>query len=127
MLHFGYVAQWEAFRGVVISKQLFARDNASLPRHRFFFTRFTAAGSRHVWMLIKGYINQLCGETPPDLRMGVPAPTTSFVGLDVKLTETQRKATIHARDQKGQDAHKLEEWLEMQPQRFTMPGINPDS
>jgi hypothetical protein len=27
-------------------------------------------------MKIKGYIDHLCGETPTDLRMGVPASTT---------------------------------------------------
>jgi hypothetical protein len=47
-------------------------------------------------MLMRGYINQLCGETPTDLRMGVPAPTTNFVGLTVTLTETQRKVAINA-------------------------------
>jgi hypothetical protein len=45
-------------------------------------------------MLIRSYINQLCVETPTDLRMGVPASTTNFVGLSVTLTETQRKAAI---------------------------------
>jgi hypothetical protein len=45
LLHFGYVAHWEAFRGAVISRQF------------FFFTRFTAADYGRVWMLIKGYTN----------------------------------------------------------------------
>jgi hypothetical protein len=80
----------------VISKQLFAHDDMSLPRLLFFFTRCTAADSGHVWMLIEGYINQLCGETPTDLRMGVPAPTTNFACLEVKPTETKRKAPIPA-------------------------------
>jgi hypothetical protein len=35
------------------------------------------------WMLVKGYIKKLCGETPTGLRMGVPAPVTNFVGLSV--------------------------------------------
>jgi hypothetical protein len=48
-------------------------------------------------MLIRGYINQLCGHTPTDLRMGAPSPTTSFVGLPVTLTETQRKAAINSK------------------------------
>jgi hypothetical protein len=48
-------------------------------------------------MLIMGYINQLCGETPTDLRiMGVPARATNFVGLTVTLTDTQRKTAINA-------------------------------
>jgi hypothetical protein len=62
-----------------------------------------------MWMLIKGYINQLCGETHDDLRMRVPAPTTNFVGREVTLTETQRKATLNALFQSRQDARKLEE------------------
>jgi hypothetical protein len=78
-------------------------------------------------MLIKGYINHLCEETPIGLRMGVPAPTTKFVGLRVTLTETQRKAAINAPYQSRQDARKVEDWLEMQPQRFAMLGIKPDS
>jgi hypothetical protein len=45
LLHFAYVAQWEAFRGAVISKQLFANDDTSLPRQLFVSTRFTAADS----------------------------------------------------------------------------------
>jgi hypothetical protein len=60
LLHFGYVAHWEAFRGVVISKQLFAHGDTSLPRHIFLFTYFTLVDSGHTWMLVKGYINQLC-------------------------------------------------------------------
>jgi hypothetical protein len=51
-------------------------------------------------MLIKGYINRLCIETPSYLRMGVSAITTIFGGLSVTLTEAQRsKATINAPDQ----------------------------
>jgi hypothetical protein len=47
-------------------------------------------------MLIKGYNNQVCGGTPTDLRMGVPAPMISFVGMTVTLIETQLKAAINA-------------------------------
>jgi hypothetical protein len=47
-------------------------------------------------MLIKGYTKQVCGGIPIDLRMGVPAPTISFVGMTVTLIETQRKAAINA-------------------------------
>jgi hypothetical protein len=50
-------------------------------------------------MLIRGYINQLCGKTPTDLRMGTPLPTTNFVGLPVTLTETQREAAINSKFQ----------------------------
>jgi hypothetical protein len=80
----------------VISKHLFAHDDTSLPRQLFFFTSLTAAISGHAWMLIKGYFNQLCGETPIDLRMGVPATTTKFASVEVTRIETQRKATINA-------------------------------
>jgi hypothetical protein len=92
-----------------------------------FQPRFTYADSCPMWMLIKGYVKKLCGETPTDLRMGALAPTAKLVGPSVTLTETQRKATINATKESGQDARKLENWLEMQPQRFVMLGFNPDS
>jgi hypothetical protein len=41
-------------------------------------------------MSIKGYINQMCEETRSDIRMGVPPPTSNFVGLEVTLTKTER-------------------------------------
>jgi hypothetical protein len=69
-------------------------------------------------MLIKGYINRLCGERRIDLRMGVPAPTTKFAGMSVTPTETQRKASVNVPYQSGQDARKSEAWSEMQPRRF---------
>jgi hypothetical protein len=78
-------------------------------------------------MLITGHIYRLCGETPTDLRMGVPAPTTNFVGLTVTLTKTQRKAAIYSSYKSGRDARELEDLLEAQPQRFAMLGINADS
>jgi hypothetical protein len=34
-----------------------------------------------MWLLIRGYISHLCGQTPTDLRMGVHAPTTNFASL----------------------------------------------
>jgi hypothetical protein len=49
------------------------RDNL-LPKELFFQPHFTIANSRHVWILIKGYVNQLCGKTPTDLRIGVLPP-----------------------------------------------------
>jgi cytochrome P450 len=78
-------------------------------------------------MLIKGYINQLCGETPTNLRMGVPAPITNFDDMSAAPTETHCKAAINAPYQSRQDARKLEEWLKMQPQRLLMMGMNPDT
>jgi hypothetical protein len=94
----------------------------------FFFPRLLAAVRGNVCMLIKGYIKQLCGATSIYLRLGVPEPTTNFVGTSVTLTKTQHKAALNAPYQFGQkDARKLEDWLEMQPQRFLMFGINPDT
>jgi hypothetical protein len=80
-----------SFRGVVISKMFFAHNDTLLPRQHFFFSRFMAADSIHVWMYIKGYINQLCGETLTYLHMGVPEPTTNFVGVEVTLTKMQTR------------------------------------
>jgi hypothetical protein len=84
-------------------------------------------GSGHVWLLIRGYIDQLCGETPTDLRVGTPMPTQNLVGLPVTLTETQRKATINSLFQSGGNARDWEDWLEAQPQRFLLLGITVDS
>jgi hypothetical protein len=60
-------------------------------------------------MLITGYLYQLCGETPTDLRMGVPAPKTNFVGLSITLTETQRKVAIDFPFQSGREPRDLED------------------
>jgi hypothetical protein len=60
-------------------------------------------------MLIKGYINQLRGHTPTDLRMDVPAPKTNLVGLPVTLTETQRKTAINSKFQSRRQPRELEE------------------
>jgi hypothetical protein len=75
-------------------------------------------------MLIRGYINQLCGQTPSDIRMGVPAPKINFVGLAVTLIETQHKAAINSKFQSGREPRELEDWLAAQPQRFIMLGNN---
>jgi hypothetical protein len=62
-------------------------------------------------MLVRGYyINRLCGETPTDLRMGVPAPTNNFATLSVTLNETQRTGAINAPCHLGQDPRKLDEY-----------------
>jgi hypothetical protein len=78
-------------------------------------------------MLIEGYNIQLCGVMPTDLRMGVPALTTNFPCLSGTFIKTQRKAEISSPYQACQDARTLEEWLQMQPQRFFMHGISADS
>jgi hypothetical protein len=83
--------------------------------------------SGHVLLLIRGYVDQLCGETPTDLRVGMPIPTTNLVGLHVTLTETQRKAFVNSPFQSRADARDLEDWLEAQPQRFLLLGITADS
>jgi hypothetical protein len=59
--------------------------------------------------------------------MGVPALKTSFVGLSVTLTKTQRKAAINSPFQYGREPRDLEEWLEAQPHRFAMLGITANS
>jgi hypothetical protein len=69
----------------------------------------------------------MCGETPTDLRVGSPMPTTNLVGLPVTLTETQRKASINSPFQSGENARNLEDWLEAHPQRFLLLGITDDS
>jgi hypothetical protein len=81
----------------------------------FLQPRLNAADSSHVRMLIKGYANNQCGETPTDLRMGVPAPVINVVGLRATFIEMQRKAAITATYMSGRDARKLEYWLKMQP------------
>jgi 8-oxo-dGTP pyrophosphatase MutT (NUDIX family) len=96
LLHFGYVTEWETFRRVVYTHQVLCHEDASLPKQYLCYSRFTSVDYGHVWMLIRGYINQLCDETTTDLRMGVSAPTTNFVGLPVILTKTQRKAAINS-------------------------------
>jgi hypothetical protein len=78
-------------------------------------------------MLIKGYINQPCGETPTNLRMGVPTLTTNFASLTVTHSETQRKIEFNSTNQTTRDASELEDLLEAQPQRFAVLRINADS
>jgi hypothetical protein len=78
-------------------------------------------------MLIKGHINHMCGESLTDLCMGIPAHTTNFVGLTVTLRETRVKAPIDSPYKSSRDARELEDWLEAQPQRFAMLGIDADS
>jgi hypothetical protein len=63
-----------------------------------FYSRFSADDTRPLWTLVRGHINRVCGETPTNLRMGVPAPTNCFVGLlSVTLTQPQRKAASKSR------------------------------
>jgi hypothetical protein len=78
-------------------------------------------------VLIRGYISQLCGETPADLRVGTPMPTRNVAGLPVTLTETQRKSAINSPFQSCDIARNLEDWLEAQARRFLLLGITADS
>jgi hypothetical protein len=127
LLHFGYVTQWETFRRAIFTSRALFHDDTTLPRQFFMYPQFSSVDSNHVWLLIRGYINQLCGETPTDLRVGMPMPTRNLVGLHVTLTETQRKAAIDSPFQSRADARNLEDWLEAQPQRFLLLGITADS
>jgi ADP-ribose pyrophosphatase YjhB (NUDIX family) len=127
LLHFGYVTQWDTFRRAAYTHQVLCYDDTSIPRQFLMYPRFTSIDSGRVWMLIRGHINQLCGHTTTDLRMGAPFPTTNFVGLPVTLTETQRKAAINSKFQFGCEPRELEDWLEAQPQLFVLLGITGDS
>jgi hypothetical protein len=85
LLHFGYVTQWETSRRAVYTYQVLCHDDTSLPKQFLFYPRFTSVHCGLVWMLISGYINQLCGQTPTNLRMGTPVPTTSFETASIFL------------------------------------------
>jgi ADP-ribose pyrophosphatase YjhB (NUDIX family) len=127
LLHFGYVTQGETFRRAVYTSQALFHDDTTIPRQFFMYPRFSSVGSSHVWLLIRGHINKLCGESPTDLRVGLPMPTRNLAGLHVTLTETQRKAAINSPLQSGGNARELEDWLEAQPHRFLLLGITADS
>jgi hypothetical protein len=123
LLHFAYVTQWETFRRAVYTSQAPFHDDTTIPRQIFMYPRFSSVDSGPVWLLIRSYINQLCGETPTDLRVGTPMPTSNIAGLPVTLTETQRKAAINSPFQSGDNSRNLEDLLEAQPQRFLLLGI----
>jgi hypothetical protein len=124
LLHFGYVmTQWETFRRHVSTQQVLCHKDTSLPRQFIFYPRFTTIDTGDVQMLTIGCINQLCGETPTGLRMGIPAPKTYFTGLSVTPTGTQRKAAINSKLQSSREPRELEDMLEAQPQRFAMLGL----
>jgi hypothetical protein len=93
----------------VTTNELICHENTPLPRQFLFFSRFSTIDFGRVWMLIRGHVNKLCGETPTDLRMGVAARTNNFAGLTVTLTETQRKVVIISSYQSGRDARELED------------------
>jgi hypothetical protein len=127
LLHFGYVTQWESFRRAVYTSHALFHDDTTIPRQFFTYPRFSSVDFGPVWLLIRGYINQLCGETHTDLRVGTPMPTSNLAGLPVTLTETQRKASVNSPFQSSADARDLEDWLEAQPRRFLLIGITADS
>jgi hypothetical protein len=125
LLHFGYVTQWETFRRAVYTYHALFHDDTTIPRLLFMYPRFSSVDYGHVWLFIRGHINQLCGETPTDLRVGMPMPSRNPARLP--LTLTQRKAAINSPFQSGSNARDLEDWLEAQPQRFLLLGITADS
>jgi ADP-ribose pyrophosphatase YjhB (NUDIX family) len=127
LLHFGYVTQWESFLRAVYQHVPVMHDDTTIPRQFHMYSRFTTVDSGRVWLLIRGHINQLTGEGPTDLRVGMPMPTHNLDGLPITLTETQRKAAINSPLKNGRIANELEGWLEAQPQRFLMLGITYDS
>jgi hypothetical protein len=127
LLHCGYVTQWETFRRVVYTSQALFHNDTTIPKQFFMYPRISSIDSGPVWLLIRCYINHLCGETPTDLRVRMPIPTRNLVGLPVTLTETQRKAAINSPFQSGSNARDLEDWLEAQPQRFLLLSITADS
>jgi hypothetical protein len=61
LLHFGFVTQWETFRPALITQHVLCHEDTSLPKQFPFYPRFTNVDYGHVWMLIRGYINQLFG------------------------------------------------------------------
>jgi hypothetical protein len=127
LLYFGYVTQWETFYRAINQHSPVFHEDTTIPRHFFLLPRFSTVDTGHVWLLIRGHINQLFGEGPTDLRVGTPMPTRNMAGLPVTLTETQRKAAINSPYQFGGNARDLEDWLEAQPQRFILLGITADS
>jgi 8-oxo-dGTP pyrophosphatase MutT (NUDIX family) len=127
LFHFGYVTQWETFRRAVYTHSPVFHDDTTIPRQFFLLPRFSTVDAGPVWLLIRGYINQLFAEGPTDLRVGTPMPTRNLAGLSVTLTETQRKAAINSPYQSGGNARDLEDLLEAQPQRFLLLGITADS
>jgi hypothetical protein len=104
------------------------RDNSSSdPETILHVPRFSSVDYGRVWLLIRGYIIQLSGQTPTDLRVGNPMPTTYSAGLPMTLSDTQRKAAVNSPLQSGKNARELEDWLEAQPQRFLLLGITANS
>jgi ADP-ribose pyrophosphatase YjhB (NUDIX family) len=127
LLHFGYMTQWETFRRAVYTSHALFYDSTPIPREFFMYPRFSSVDSGHVWLLIRGYINQLSGQTPTDLSVGIPMPKTNLAGLHVTLTETERKVAVNSPLQSGNNTRELKDWLEAQPQRFLLLGITADS
>jgi ADP-ribose pyrophosphatase YjhB (NUDIX family) len=78
LLHFGYVTQWETFRRAVYTSHALFNDDSSIPRKFFMYPRFSSVDSGYIWLLIRGYINQLSGQTPTDFCVGTPMPTTNL-------------------------------------------------
>jgi hypothetical protein len=63
LLHFGYMIQWETFRRAIYTSHTLFCDDTTIPRQFFMYSRFSSVDSCRVWLLIRGYINQLWGDT----------------------------------------------------------------
>jgi ADP-ribose pyrophosphatase YjhB (NUDIX family) len=100
LLHFGYVTQCETFCRAVYTHSPIFHDDTTIPRQFFMYPRFSSVDDGPVWLLIRGYINQLLG-------VGTPMPTRNLAGLSVTLTETQRKAAVNSPYQPGSNARGL--------------------
>jgi hypothetical protein len=59
--------------------------------------------------------------------MGTQVPMTTLVVHPFILTGTERKAATNSKFQSGREPRELEDWLEVQPQRFVLLGITFDS
>jgi hypothetical protein len=96
LFHFGYVTHWGIFRRAIYTSQALFYDDSSVPRQFFMYPRFTSVDCGLVWLLIRGYINQLCGHTPTDLRMGAPMPTTNLLASMLPLRRhNARQRLVH--------------------------------
>jgi hypothetical protein len=96
-----------------------------LPKDFTFSLRLSIGDSRNVWKQCVGFFNYLVGDKPSDLRMPVPPPTAIFGGHLAAVAENQRKEAVQGPRQDGTNPRDFEDWLEFQPQRFLMLGLDP--
>jgi hypothetical protein len=89
--------------------------------------RHTAAHSGGILLQCVGFFNTLVGEEPTDFRIRMPPPATNLNGINVTLTENQRKEAVPAPIRDETSPRGMEDWLDFQPQRFMMFGLEPDT